>query len=905
MFFAVYSLRTALLASLLGLAFLSACDTICKEGDEDSFFCPRLLLSDDAELPESPPEPEPEAEPTFGDCGNSELNLLEQCDGGANCSDDCQIICSTNADCADVILLCREDGSAFCDQSTQRCVSDALVAEGEACAPGVPGSCDARGNCLSCEDGLRGRECDAGDICVQGTVSCDANNSNPVCATTGFTPSGQSCDNGAGICDGQGSCANCGATCTPENPCETGIVDCAGAEPACLATGIQPHATPCPSGFCDDSGICVSCENEGLACSIPGECFDDTSTAIVCVGDNAVCTGRVLDGNACGNGGTCGADGYCACPPAGSCDPDPLACYDTTDTSCPPAVNGPCRGVQLHPSGTVCGTDGTCDGAGSCVECARIGESCIIDDNTCALGSITCDAPPAAVCDIDPPTLAPAGRACADARDGFCDGNGVCISCDPTAAGTACDPGVDCTTGVTGCNAGTQAFCAPSGAAVDGALCENGICRIDDQGVGFCESPTADPRRVDDDGDGFCEDGTDLNGDGFCLDALNPDNPEEGVGPGDCNDQDARAFPGAPTLCQDAGAGKFGDFDCNGSVDFNDAACVAFSDNDGDGVCVNGMLNHNPDEDRDCADTGEGAFVGNGDCAPDDASISPLAVERCGGAGGTAPNGVDENCNGLVDETCRGCGNGFVEFDLGEQCDPAVTGGDPACTGACVFDPALCTTISAQPDGSFFCEYTSGQINPGGGAAFCAARGGTLLQERDINLPSSDSRCGKKSGCSIRVADCRNVATAPTVPSASSACEPASTGAASPADIYETAELCIWIRRDVTTQANAAANCARVGGQLLEWPEDAAKRDDISTNLFEVAGTTGAFVGVHFDGSVWLWDQTPVVADNELNWLPSQPRAQGRNCALVTSNPGMASEYCGNGREYVCERVKP
>ena len=69
------------------------------------------------------------------------------------------------------------------------------------------------------------------------------------------------------------------------------------------------------------------------------------------------------------------------------------------------------------------------------------------------------------------------------------------------------------------------------------------------------------------------------------------------------------------------------DDDCNGEVDED-------FDMDGDnyGTCAAPPL---------------------GDCDDNAAAVNPGAVEDCGGSG--SGNGVDDNCNGYIDEICTPC----------------------------------------------------------------------------------------------------------------------------------------------------------------------------------------------------------------------------------------------------------
>jgi hypothetical protein len=114
--------------------------------------------------------------------------------------------------------------------------------------------------------------------------------------------------------------------------------------------------------------------------------------------------------------------------------------------------------------------------------------------------------------------------------------------------------------------------------------------------------PIPDPTCTDADGDGSFAEG------GAC-------------GPLDPNDNDASVYPGAPEICDDGV-----DNDGNGLVDALDPACMVAmcTDLDGDGYSV------------------EGGSCGPIDCDDSDSNINPGAEESCS-------DGIDNNCNGLVD----------------------------------------------------------------------------------------------------------------------------------------------------------------------------------------------------------------------------------------------------------------
>jgi hypothetical protein len=132
----------------------------------------------------------------------------------------------------------------------------------------------------------------------------------------------------------------------------------------------------------------------------------------------------------------------------------------------------------------------------------------------------------------------------------------------------------------------------------------------------------------DDDCDGRIDDGvgfyTDEDGDGY--------GPEESVHcdkrqgdtrePGDCDDTNPNAHPGAVEVCDGV------DNDCGGQVD---EGLVGYPDADGDGY-----------GDNDLPECGGGDTLVGGDCDDANALAFPGAVEVC--------NGADDDCDGESDE---------------------------------------------------------------------------------------------------------------------------------------------------------------------------------------------------------------------------------------------------------------
>ena len=124
---------------------------------------------------------------------------------------------------------------------------------------------------------------------------------------------------------------------------------------------------------------------------------------------------------------------------------------------------------------------------------------------------------------------------------------------------------------------------------------------------------------------------TDLDGDGFAT--------EGGVcGPVDCNDNYPAINPNAVEICNDGI-----DNDCDGLIDAADPNAVncpaACTDLDGDGFKT------------------EGGVCGLVDCNDSDPNINPGAVEDCS-------DGLDNNCNGLIDAVDPHCQQSLNDYDI-------------------------------------------------------------------------------------------------------------------------------------------------------------------------------------------------------------------------------------------------
>ncbi len=142
---------------------------------------------------------------------------------------------------------------------------------------------------------------------------------------------------------------------------------------------------------------------------------------------------------------------------------------------------------------------------------------------------------------------------------------------------------------------------------------------------------------IDDNCDGIVDD-VDADGDGFVAGAC---------GGADCDDANPAVNPEAAEVCNGT------DDDCNGEIDDIDA--------DGDGFIDGGC--------------------GGNDCDDTNPAVHPGAFETCSLAG-TCEDGLDNDCNGLVDSQ------------------------DPACMSWCMPGPASTVQSQAAEDSGRWIPYT-------------------------------------------------------------------------------------------------------------------------------------------------------------------------------------------------------
>ena len=169
----------------------------------------------------------------------------------------------------------------------------------------------------------------------------------------------------------------------------------------------------------------------------------------------------------------------------------------------------------------------------------------------------------------------------------------------------------------------------------------------------------------------------DGDGDGFCAGAV----CEPGLVPGDCDDRDPTAWPGAVEVPYDGV-----DSDCDGfdpaDLDGDGEAAVEAGGadcDDGDAMVFPGAADQACDGvDADCdgidpsdgdGDGHDGSSCGGQDCDDEDPTCYPGAVE--------VPDGADNDCDGVTDEGTEltdDDGDGYCESE--EPCSDGAASGD-------------------------------------------------------------------------------------------------------------------------------------------------------------------------------------------------------------------------------------
>jgi hypothetical protein len=331
--------------------------------------------------------------------------------------------------------------------------------------------------------------------------------------------------------------------------------------------------------------------------------------------------------------------------------------------------------ANINPGATeICnGVDDNCDGTvdEGCATYYRDADGDTYGDPG---DSITATSQPAGYvanandCDDTDANVNPGAAEICNGIDDNCDGNidEGCVTYYRDADGdTYGDPGDS-----------TTATSQPAGYVANAGDCNDTNGAINPGATEICNG-------VDDNCDGTVDEGCatyyrDADGDtyGDPGDSITATSQPAGyvANAGDCDDTDANVNPGATEICNGI------DDNCDGNID--EGCATYYQDSDGDTY-------GNPAVSQVATSQPAGYVTDSSDCDDTDANVNPAATEIC--------NGVDDNCDGNIDE---GCATYYQDSD-------GDTYGNPAVSQVATSQPAGYVTDSSD------CDDTDANVNPG------------------------------------------------------------------------------------------------------------------------------------------------------------------------------------------------
>ncbi len=501
-----------------------------------------------------------------------------------------------------------------------------------------------------------------------------------------------SCEQPEGFAKSDDDCNDADATVHPyaHETCDGVDQDCDAAVDEEALDATTWHADLDADGFGDAAAPTVSCEAPSSHVEDATDCDDTEATvhpgaAETCDDRDEDCDSAVdedavdpatwytdedLDGY-----GDPGRTAEACDAPSGTVE-DASDC-DDGEASVHPGAEETCDGVDQDCDGTVDEdatdfetfyADGDSDGygdAGSATAACEAPSGHVADDTDCDDGAAT---------------VFPGAPETCDGADEDCDGS---VDEDPTDPDTFyADTDSD---GYGDAGTSTEACSLPSGHVADHTDCDDGTASVhpgasetcdgeDEDCDGTVDEDPTDPTTfyADSDSDGYGDPATTTAAcslpSGHVSDAT------------DCDDGDSGVYPGALESCDDV------DQDCDGTVDESAIdVTLYYADTDGDGY---GDASNTT---RACELPSNHATTGT-DCDDGDSGVFPGAGETC--------DGVDQDCDGTVDEDASDATHWYTDSDGDGY-------GDPASTTLSCSDPGGASTASTD------CDDGDATVHPG------------------------------------------------------------------------------------------------------------------------------------------------------------------------------------------------